>query len=138
MAVGEEMTFNNLINKLCDELPDGCRIVIECENGYGGFKLFSPSTHSEIDGHLDDSTPEEMTLDLLKMAKEGISRNDIESITTEDELRELRQELAEMSRERLVDTLDEAYGVADYSDVTDDDLRERIMIGSANGEILMV
>ena len=65
-----KMNFNDLINKLCEELPEGYQIIIECENGAGGVKLLPPDTDAEIDGYIDDSTIEEMTLCLLRMAKE--------------------------------------------------------------------
>jgi hypothetical protein len=62
-------TFNELINKICGELPEGYQIIIECENGYGVVNLLLPDTDAEIDGHSDDSTVEDMALALLEQAK---------------------------------------------------------------------
>lgn len=69
------MNFNDLINKVCGELPEWYQIIIECENGYGGVALRMPNGDI-IDGCLDDTTIDEQVLELLKYAKQNYDVND--------------------------------------------------------------
>jgi hypothetical protein len=70
-----DLTFKELINKICGELPDGYQLIIECENGYGGGKLLLPDTDAELEIEYDDLDIDLQILDLLERAKSGNHSN---------------------------------------------------------------
>lgn len=65
------MTFDEVINKICEELPEGYQITIDIENGYGGVRLLVPDSDAEIEGHQDEQSIEVAALELLEQAKQG-------------------------------------------------------------------
>lgn len=64
-------SYNEVINTLCRDLPEGYQIVIECEQGSGQVKLLLPDSDDEIDGHPDTKDFEQRTMELLEWAKRG-------------------------------------------------------------------
>jgi len=66
-----DISFKDLINKVCGELPEGYQLIIECENGYGGGKLLLPDTDAEFEIDYDDLDIDHQILDLLDRAKTG-------------------------------------------------------------------
>ena len=66
------MGFQELVNQICGEMPEGYQIIIELENGCGCAKLLIPGSDAEIEDYDGDSTFEQHVTNLLKIAKSGI------------------------------------------------------------------
>ena len=64
------MTFHELANTLCEQLPDGYQIDISCERHAGWVALSNPD-HRYIELHTDDMSLEESVLHALATAKNG-------------------------------------------------------------------
>jgi len=62
--------FNEVINKVCGEIPVGYQIVIECENGAGYANMILPNSNIIVDGYevTDGGNVEAQILELLNIA----------------------------------------------------------------------
>ena len=67
-----ELGFQELLNKVCGELPEGFQIVIIAENGYAGCHLINEDgddVEVEQDTFEGEDSLQEEVLELLRVAK---------------------------------------------------------------------